>query len=84
MNNCLFCPDNIPEYSLFLTAIFDKHHIQGRTRSRHVIPVCRYHHTRIHDGKISKSLIVERANRYFGEERFILSGKRILENGDCT
>ena len=80
--NCIFCPDpKIPEYSRFLTQIIDPHHIQGRTRSDYTIPCCRYHHNLITDNKISRALIVQKANEYYGKELFYLpypGSKKIL------
>lgn len=86
-NKCLFCPDNVPEYSKFLTKIIDKHHIQGRLNSDYTIPVCRYHHSLITDNKINRQLIVDKANKHYGYEKFYLpypESKRILDYGDSA
>lgn len=73
MLKCLFCPDcKVPYYSKWLTKIIDWHHVQKRRISDYVIPVCRYHHSLIEQNKIDKNLIVQKANKFFGEDLFFL------------
>jgi hypothetical protein len=50
----------------------DWHHINKRRNSDYVIPVCRYHHTLIEQNKIDKQVIVDKANKYYGDELFYL------------
>lgn len=72
MKQCLFCPDDVPVHCRILTTIYENHHLQGRNRSDFVIPVCRYHHRLIHDGKISKKEVVYAANLHYEQELFYL------------
>lgn len=73
MIECLFCPDNsVPYYSRWLTKTIDPHHVNKRRNSEYTIPCCRYHHTLIEQNKITKQIIIEKANKYYGKELFYL------------
>jgi hypothetical protein len=55
--------------------ITEKHHVIPRAHGGHKlgeIPACTYHHQLCTDHKIKNNEIVQKANEYFGYERYYL------------